>query len=110
MEHRHEQQQQQQGLSRGIRGQYARKGVYVNADGSESSNPEYRKEWVKGQMRKTTNKDGETRFTIQNLTPVNGARLLVLLLLNYVGLFIAGAAFVALVGEGLYKLNPVGPP
>ena len=76
-----------------MRGGFLRKDVYVNRDGSATSEPEYRIEWARGQMEKKTRADGSTRFTVGNLTPLNFLRMFVLFFLNWVGLFISGAVF-----------------
>ena len=81
-----------------MRGEYARRAVYTNADGTETNVPEYRREWARGQMKKINNENGETRYKIQNLKPLNFVRVGVLFLINWVGLFIAGGVFVALEG------------
>ena len=81
-----------------MRGEYARRAVYTNADGTETTSPEYRREWARGQMKKITKESGETRYRVQNLTPLNFVRVGVLFLINWVGLFIAGGVFVALEG------------
>lgn len=79
-----------------IRGEYAREGMYANADGTTSKQPEYRREWAKGQMRVKVNEKGESRYTVKHLTPLNFLRMALLFVLNWIGLFVAGGIFVAL--------------